>query len=150
LQVQPTAAAFLFPVILLQATLLALGIGMMLGSFALRYRDIPHIWSVILQVLFWLTPIMYAYRPKLTLTEDAIRLLSGDMQPSLWALFDIFIRFQPLSILLYDARRILLYADASGIPSLMHFVVFTLILGAVFLAGMSLFKYRSRYFLQEY
>lgn len=138
------------PVVLLQATLIALGLGMLMGAFALKYRDIYHLWTVGLQVLFWLTPIMYDYRPSSPVWQDLQSFFSGTIYYSLWNLFDAFIRFQPLSILIHDARRVLLYPSTLGIPSVAHILGFTFVCAIVFLAGVVVFRRRSVYFLQEY
>lgn len=49
----------LFPIILLQLYLLALGLSFMLAALYVKYRDISYIWEVILQGAFYITPIIY-------------------------------------------------------------------------------------------
>lgn len=51
--------ALWFPVILLQIYIFALGISLFLAAAFVKYRDISHIWEVIMQALFYLTPILY-------------------------------------------------------------------------------------------
>jgi ABC-2 type transport system permease protein len=138
------------PLLLLQATLLSLGTGMFLSAYALRFRDIQHLWGIVLQVLFWLTPVMYAYKPSSPLFREALTIIAGGVNLSLWSVFDVFIRFQPLSILMYDARKAILYSMSEGMPSVFHMSLFTLICAVIFLAGMMVFIKRSRYFIQEY
>ncbi len=144
------SALWYLPILLLQTTLIGLGIGMSLGAYALKYRDIQHLWNVILTVLFWLTPIMYAFRPNAPVLQDVQSLLTQSFALSLWNLFDTFIRFQPLSILIHDARRAMLYPDTLGVPSLFHISVFTAICAIIFLIGLWIFNRRSPYFIQEY
>jgi ABC-2 type transport system permease protein len=48
----------LVPLLLLLATL-AVGIGMLLSSLYVRYRDIQPIWEVVVQALFYGSPIIY-------------------------------------------------------------------------------------------
>jgi ABC-2 type transport system permease protein len=146
----PLSAFVYLPVLFLQSTLIALGIGMMLGSYALKFRDIQHLWNVILTVLFWLTPIMYAFRPGAPVLQDVQTLFTQSFALSLWNLFDVFIRFQPLSILIHDARRAMLYPDTLGVPSLLHIVAFTVLCGIIFLIGCWIFQRRSPYFIEEY
>lgn len=138
------------PLVMVQASLLALGVGMLLASFVLRYRDIQHMWGVMLQVIFWLTPIAYVYRPDATIIEDARRVLTASSFTSLWDILDVTIRFQPLSILLQDARRAMLYPDTLGVPSLTHVAWFTAACAAFFIFGLLVFQRRSRYFIEEY
>lgn len=146
----PISLIYYLPIALVQATLLALGVGMLLSSFSLRYRDIQHLWVVSLQVLFWLTPIMYQYKPTAPVLNDIQNLFSGSMSLSFWSAFDIFIRFQPLSLLIHDARRAFLYPDTLQVPSLLHVIAFTSVCTAIFIAGAMVFRWRSRYFIQEY
>jgi ABC-type polysaccharide/polyol phosphate export permease len=138
------------PVIFIQATLIGLAIGMILSSFALRYRDIQHLWGVLLQIFFWLTPIVYPYKPEETLTHYFIGVLAGKEIVTPWNILDIFIRLQPMSVLMHDARRALLYSDTLGMPSAGHTIGVTTIWIVFFLLAALVFKHRSRYFIQEY
>lgn len=135
---------------MVQMTFLALGVGMVMSAYALKFRDIPHLWNVASQLLFWLTPVVYRYQPALPLGQAFLRLISGLPTFHLWWLFDVFVLFQPLSILIYDARRILLYAESTGLPTLVHTAAFTGACMLIFAAGVAVFQRRSRYFLQEY
>lgn len=146
----PLSFYYYVPVLILQVSLVAMGIGMILSSYVLRFRDIQHMWTVALQILFWLTPIMYVYRPDSTVLQDAQKIFAADSLTSLWGVFDIFIRFQPLSILIQDARRAMLYPDVAGVPSLLHIAWFTGVCALLFVAGFLVFRNRSRYFIQEY
>ncbi len=141
---------FYLPLIFVQSTMLALGVGMMLGAYSLKFRDIPHLWAVILQVLFWLTPIMYSYQPNAPILADIQKLLTTGLPFSIWSVFDAFIRFQPLSILIHDARRVLLYPETLGVPSVIHMTLFTLVCAAIFAMGIWVFNRRSPHFLEEY
>ena len=136
--------------ILLQMSLLALGVGMVLAAYSLKYRDIGHLWGIATQVLFWLTPIMYSYHAEAPLSE-ALLTIPGRLSASpLIGIFDVFVRFQPLSILIHDARRVTLYPTSIGIPTPYHSVAFTLVCIVIFLVGVVIFQRRSPYFLQEY
>ena len=138
-------AQLLFVLILFHMFFIAVGIGMLLSAYSLKYRDIPHLWGIISQTLFWLTPIMYQYQPRLPLSQAFMELFLHPLQFSLRSVFDVFVQFQPLSILVYDARRILLYRE---IPSWTHFVWFTLICIGLFAFAAVIFQRRSRDFLQ--
>ena len=136
-------------IIAVQMTLLALGIGMMLASYTLKYRDLPHLWTVITQFLFWLTPVMYAYK---TTSPALARLASfghGLMDASPVGAIRLFIELQPLAIVINDARRFTLYA-ASSAPSLIHIAGVSMVCTVMFLAGTAVFQRRSPFFPQEY
>ena len=136
----------LVPVLLLHMLLLSLGIGMLLAAFSLQYRDIPHLWSVTSQILFWLTPIVYDIARSGPLSQELVRYAQDSV--SLFGLLQAVATFQPVSILIVDARRMLL--PGYSVPSTEHLVLFTLFCLVVFIAGKFAFQYRSRYFLQQY
>jgi len=148
--VYPTWSYAWLPVILLQMTLIALGIGMMLSAYSLKYRDIEHLWSLVLYVLFWLTPIFYAHPSEGPLWKSLLRFIDGFGYPTLTRFFDGFVQFQPLSILMLDSRRILLYSATAGVPSAVHVIGFTFLCFVMFWCGARVFQYRSNYFIEEY
>lgn len=57
--VVPTAAIVLLPVFLLVALALALAIGLWLGPFSVRYRDVMHALPFLLQVWLYASPVVY-------------------------------------------------------------------------------------------
>lgn len=144
--VRPTIVYAYLPLLLLHMTLLALGVGMALGAYSLRYRDIAHLWGIALQMLFWMTPVMYAV-DRLPFSREVMTFFSAGIP---WSPLDAIraaIRVQPLTLLLHDARRVLLWG---AMPSGQHIIFATILSGAIFLLGASIFRRRSRYFLQEY
>mgnify|MGYP001205601843 CR=1 FL=1 len=56
---QPLAGLLFFPLILLLTALTAVGIGMIISSVSLRYRDLQQIIPFALQLLFFITPVAY-------------------------------------------------------------------------------------------
>lgn len=48
-----------FPVYLLELYLMILGISLILSVLYIRFRDLSHIWEILLQIGFWATPIIY-------------------------------------------------------------------------------------------
>ena len=132
----------------LQMTLVALGIGMLLSAYSLKYRDVPHMWAVAIQILFWLTPVMYPYTLQGGSLTHAARALLG--QESVTSIIALFIQIQPLSIIIHDARRAVLYDAVSGSPTLEHAVGMTLVCATIFLFGFIVFQRRQHYFPQEY
>lgn len=136
--------------ILFQMTCVALGIGAVLGAFVLKYRDLQHLWEIFLTIFFWLTPIMYPYRALVPLLDEFLGLLPKLSTLSLTDVIAAFVRFQPLSVILFDARRVLLYAEDVGIPTLLHAGLFTLFCLLIALFGIEVFRQRSRFFLEEY
>ena len=121
----------------------------MLSSFSLRFKDIPHLWSVMTQILFWLTPIMYPYSADRPFFEALLQ-VPGLMRDISWVRFlDIFVRFQPLSVLIHDARRAMIFSPSQA-PSALHALGFTILCLLLFSIGVLIFIRRSQSFLQEY
>ncbi|MFT4929845.1 MAG: lipopolysaccharide transport system permease protein, partial [Phenylobacterium sp.] len=59
LGIAPSESLMLLPMLVLVNLGLALGLGMILAVFDVFARDIGHLWQVIVQFWFWLTPIVY-------------------------------------------------------------------------------------------
>jgi ABC-2 type transport system permease protein len=57
--VDPTWTWFLFPVALLALFVLTAAVSMLLSVLYVRFRDIAIIWTVLAQMLFYATPILY-------------------------------------------------------------------------------------------
>jgi ABC-2 type transport system permease protein len=67
---EPRWTWFELPLIVAVLTIWLAGIAMLLSAMFVRYRDIEPIWSVVLQVLFYATPIFY--------TLDTVGQKTGD------------------------------------------------------------------------
>jgi len=78
----------LFVLVLLELYVLTLGCSLLLAALFVRFRDFRHIWEVVLQVLFYATPIIYplslvpkrvapllALSPMAQIVEDARKVL---------------------------------------------------------------------------
>ena len=131
-------------------TIFAVGIGMILSAYCLKYRDIPHLWSIATQVLFWLTPITYAYSLDVPILQTVRRLPEMIHDPAFHTLFGVFVQFQPLSLIMYDLRRVTLYPKELGTPSWEHLFGMTAVFILIFCIGVVIFQKRSRHFVQEY
>jgi ABC-2 type transport system permease protein len=57
--VEPMATALWLPLILVEIYLLAVGTSLLLATLYVKYRDVSYIWEVVLQAMFYLTPIIY-------------------------------------------------------------------------------------------
>ena len=52
-------SAICFPLLLVDLVLLTLGTALFLAPLYVRFRDVGYLWGIVLQVGFWLTPIIY-------------------------------------------------------------------------------------------
>lgn len=58
--VQPGPEALFFIVYLAELYLIATGVTFLLSALFIHLRDLQHIWEILLQIGFWLTPIIYS------------------------------------------------------------------------------------------
>jgi len=49
----------IFPIFLIELFTISLATSFLLSVFFIRFRDLSHIWDVLLQIGFWITPIIY-------------------------------------------------------------------------------------------
>jgi len=49
----------IFILLIIELYILALGISLILSSLYVKYRDVSHIWDVLIQILFYASPIIY-------------------------------------------------------------------------------------------
>jgi ABC-2 type transport system permease protein len=59
MKVPITFNLLLFPVLIIELYIFALGVALILASLFVKYRDIAHIWEVFMQAFFYATPILY-------------------------------------------------------------------------------------------
>jgi lipopolysaccharide transport system permease protein len=107
------AILMVIPLLLLQA-LFALGLGLLLGTLNVFFRDVSQFVAVVLQFWFWLTPIVYTTQ---IVPERFLHwLLMNPMQPIMAAYQTIFLdRAMPLlSSLTTTAVLALLFLLAGG------------------------------------
>ncbi len=70
------ATSLWLPLIFLQIYLLGLGVALILATAYVKYRDVSHIWEVVLQAGFYVTPILYPLTLITNVTYQKILLLN--------------------------------------------------------------------------
>lgn len=68
---RPSWSVLLLPLLLLQTSALALGVGLWTAALSTRYRDIHHLMNFVIQIWMYSTPIIYP----LSLIHEEIRFL---------------------------------------------------------------------------
>jgi len=68
----PTWSMLAWPVLVVLQTLMCIGLALLLSTFTAFFRDIRHLLDIALQVLFWMTPIIYESK----MVPPALRALS--------------------------------------------------------------------------
>ena len=59
LQIQPTINLILLPLLLLFVIMFSIGLGLLLATLAVFFRDIVHIWGVVITAWTYATPLFY-------------------------------------------------------------------------------------------
>lgn len=111
-----TTLLFPFYIILLYS--FALGISLALSVLTVKFRDITHIWEVLLQVGFWGTPIIY---PLETVAQKYHRLLY----------------LNPMTRIIEHSRALVIYGT---IPDLRPVAILVVMVSIVFFAGYLIFR----------
>lgn len=117
----------LFPVIHLIFFMMVYGMSLILASLYVYYRDLNQIWEVIIQMGFFLSPIVY---PLTTVPENYLP----------------YYMLNPITVVIQMYRDILLYHTAPAPSDL----VFAFLVGvAIVLLGSAVFKRLERRFAEE-
>lgn len=135
--IAPNLGWLLVPFLILELYLLSLGLALLLGSVNIRYRDVQSIWEVLVQALFYAVPIIYPIQMVATYSNFTAHLLMLD----------------PIAQVIQDVRSLLVTdATLTSWEILPHFLLSfipLLLVGLVFIAGMLVFKRKSKYFAEE-
>jgi ABC-2 type transport system permease protein len=128
-------SALLFPLIIVEIYLFALGVSLILATLFVKFRDISYIWEVLLQAGFYLTPILY---PLALITNVTLQKL---------------ILINPMAQSIQDARysvvtheTLTAHSVFSGGP---YVLVPFLIIIVVLVSGIIYFKKESKYFAEN-
>lgn len=95
--VQFTVNVFWLPINLLQLYLLSLGVALLLSALNVYFRDAQHIWEVVLQGLFYATPIIYP----LSMVEQKL----GEVAPGVGLLIEKLMLLNPAAQIIQDIRH---------------------------------------------
>lgn len=73
--VSPSWSMLLFPVSVLCLYVFSLGLAFLLSAAYVKYRDFSHLWDVVLQALFYGTPIIYPLQMVMAFSTQAAQIL---------------------------------------------------------------------------
>lgn len=135
--IAPNLGWLLVPFLILELYLLSLGLALLLGSVNIKYRDVQSIWEVVVQALFYAVPIIYPIQMVATYSNFTAHLLM----------------LNPIAQVIQDVRSLLVTdATLTSWEILPHFLlnfIPLLLVGLVFIAGMLVFKHKSKFFAEE-
>ena len=113
--IDPDWSWLLLPLLLVPLVILAAGVAMILSALYVTYRDVQPIWTVVLQLLFYGTPVFYAVN---TVPEEYRR----------------EVLFNPLAAILEQGRKWVVDPSAPGAADAMGGAVWLLVPGGILVA----------------
>ena len=131
----------LFPLVVVELYIFALGIAFLLSTMFVRFRDIGHIWDVIMQAWFYATPIIYP--------------LTQLINVGWLSVAKLVLMLNPIAQIVQDARYLVVTTQTETIWGLVGQqcwllkLIPLLIIAIVLLVGVTVFRRRSPYFAEE-
>ena len=143
--VQFTANVLWLPLNLVQLYLLSLGVALLLSTLNVYFRDAQHIWEVVLQGLFYATPIIYP----LSMVEQKL----AEVAPGAGLLVEKLMLLNPAAQIIQDIRHNLIAPATTPIiwelSGNIFFQMIPVVLTFVFLFwGIRVFKKHSPKFAE--
>ena len=126
--------SLLFPIILIEVYMLALGVSLFLSAAFVKFRDVSYIWEVLLQLMFYVTPILY---PLSRITNEVLQKV---------------LMLNPMAQAIQDSRHVLLNHKVPIVTSIIHSpwaVVPYAIPVVVLVVGFLYFKKEAKYFAEN-
>jgi lipopolysaccharide transport system permease protein len=125
--IYPTLQWLFIPVLIIPMALILMGVSFGLGALKVFYGDVLHIWEILVQLMFWGTPIIYP----LSVVPEHIRK---------------FIILNPFAFCIESARNIFL---SGQLPSAKLYLWAVGVGVIVFLCGYALFRRLEPKFAEE-
>ena len=133
----------LFPLIVIELYIFALAIAFLLSTLYVKFRDIGHIWDVVMQIWFYITPIIYPLSQIISMSGFGLIVAK------------LMLIVNPMAQIIQDARYVLVTTQTetiwntvgAGTPLLKIIpIVLTLVLFAI---GVVVFRKHSRTFAED-
>lgn len=131
----------LFPLVVVELYIFALGIAFLLSTMFVRFRDIGHIWDVIMQAWFYATPIIYP--------------LTQLINVGWLSIAKLVLMLNPIAQIIQDARYLVVTTQTETVWGLVGQqcwllkLIPLLTIAIVLLVGVTVFRRRSPYFAEE-
>src|SRR3989344_2468815 len=125
--VSSTLTALLFVIFTVCLYFVALGTSFFISALNAKFKDVRHIWEVLLQLGFWLTPIIYT----VSMIPEKLH----------W-----FVYLNPMTRVIQYSREAILQQKVSNLDGVFALFLMTLI---IFFIGYYVYKKRSPYFAEE-
>lgn len=129
------ATSLWIPLIIIQIYILGVGMALILATTYVKYRDVSHIWEVILQAGFYVTPILYPLTLITNVTYQKLLLLN------------------PMAQAIQDGRYALVTHQTPTITTVFGSASYRLIPIAfcviIFIVGVLYFRKEAKYFAEN-
>lgn len=107
--------------------LFVMGVSLLLSAFFLKFRDLLHMWQIVTQMLFWMTPIFYDRR---FFPEH----------------YQFIFEWNPVARIIELFRGAIVYGEMDWRSFLVAYAIATV----TFLIGYKVFKMREPYFAEDF
>lgn len=133
----------LFPLIVVELYVFALAVAFLLSTLYVKFRDIGHIWDVVMQIWFYITPIIYPLSQIISMSGFGM------------VVAKLMLIVNPMAQIIQDARYVLVTTQTetiwntvgAGTPLLKIIpIILTLVLFAI---GVVVFRKHSRTFAED-
>jgi ABC-2 type transport system permease protein len=128
-----SARLLLSPLVLFELFVFIVGIGLFLASIYVKFRDVSHIWEIIMQALFYATPILYSPQMLPGITKQIAML-------------------NPLAQILQDLRFLLITTETATAWKILPFpfsIIPYVLPFVIFIIGYSLFEKMAARFAED-
>ena len=119
-----TIGVIALPFLFVELYILVLGIGLLLSALFVFYRDISHVWEIMMQLLFYASCIVFPFS-----------IVPKRWQP--WAALN------PMAQLIEDMRRAVVTTQIRWTAQILGWWVFVPLLGVAFVFGLGVFVFRK-------
>ena len=133
----------LFPLIIVELYIFSLGVAFLLGTLYVKFRDIGHIWDVIMQAWFYATPIIYPLSQIINMGGYGLLIAKS------------LLIFNPVAQIIQDARYVVVTSQTETIwntvgTGFWPFKLIPLIVVVLlFIVGVAVFRKKSPNFAEE-
>jgi len=106
-----TPMALLIIPLLIELYIFALAVAMILSALYVKFRDLAHIWDVVMQAMYFAMPVFYPLSMVMHMNMTAAKVML----------------LNPMAQIIQDARKVLTYNQTETVWGLFNFVPYMLI-----------------------
>ena len=133
----------LFPLIVVELYVFALAVAFLLSTLYVKFRDIGHIWDVVMQIWFYVTPIIYPLSQIISMSGFGL------------VVAKLMLIVNPMAQIIQDARYVLVTTQTetiwntvgAGTPLLK--IIPIVLTSVLFAIGVVVFRKHSRTFAED-